>query len=64
MTNYQNDEGSILRLCALLDILYESNKERTRLSYKEFYNEKVNTDEYYRKVNYFIYYRLKSKNGS
>lgn len=42
-----------------MDVLYESNRENVRLSYKEFYIEKVNKDEQYRKVNRFTYFRRK-----
>jgi len=46
-----------------MDVLYDSNRENSRLSYKEFYNDKVNKNEQYRKVNYIIHHRFKSENG-
>ena len=33
-------------------MLYNSNKENPRISYKEFYNDTVNTNEEYKKVNF------------
>lgn len=44
----------MMRVCNLLDILYESNKENSRISYKEFYNDTVNTDERYRRVIFLL----------
>jgi len=43
------------RICKVMDMLYRSNKNNKRLSYKEFYNETVNTDHDYKKV-FFIFY--------
>jgi hypothetical protein len=40
----------MLKVCTLMDVLYASNRENARLSYKEFYNDKVNKNEQYRKV--------------
>ena len=47
----------MLKLCTVLDLLYVSNKINRRISYKEFYNEIVNTDKEYKKVRIF---RLRS----
>ena len=52
-----------MRVCTLLDIIYTSNKENSRISYKEFYNATANNDEKYRKVRITTKYRNKLRNG-
>lgn len=38
------------KICYFMDLLYKSNKVNPRISYKEFYNDSVNRNEEYKKV--------------
>jgi hypothetical protein len=46
----KQDEPSQTRLCNVLDMLYMANRTARLIHYKEFYNERINTDKEYRRV--------------
>lgn len=48
------DEPAMLRLCNIMDMLYNSNRRKIRVKYTEFYNDKANSDNQYKKVSSYI----------
>lgn len=44
------DEAAMLRLCNIMNMLYNSNRRKIRVKYTEFYNDTANNDLSYKKV--------------
>ncbi len=51
----RKDEAAMLRLCNIMDMLYNSNRRKLRVNYTEFYNDTVNNDFEYKKVGFDIF---------